>query len=379
MALASVVFISMLLRPPLAAIGPLLLEIKQTYGLTQTQLGLLTSAPVLCFGLGAFAGPAMVRWLGLNRSFTVILTAMTLLIACRVWLGYTFLLIATILLGLAIAVSNVLFPTLIRAEFPKRIAAMTAFYTTLLSVFSALASAVAYPLSVEMHSWQSSLAVWAIPGLLGLATWLVASRHESIEAEPVAVGFEQAKLWTNPLTWAIAVFFGFQSANFYVLLNWLPTMLVSKGFTPTDAGSLLGILSMIGIPVGMTITANLQRFRSLTAVLIAISSITAAGVAFFLLDSTFVWFGVVLTGVGLASSFPVSLALIAMKAKSQEATTGLSAVSQGVGYLVAAASVYLAGFAFDLTHSWAPVLVGQVVLSLAQAAAGVYAAKHPGI
>ena len=378
-ALASVVFITMLLRPPLAAVGPLLSQIQAAYHLSQAQLGLLTSAPVLCFGVGAFAGPAMVRWLGLNRSFTVILAALTLLIATRVWLGYGFLIGATILLGLAIAVSNVLFPTLIRAEFPNQVARMTAVYTTLLSVFSAVASGVSYPLAQAMGSWQGSLAIWAIPGAFGLVSWLVASRHTHPEDGAPSTSGERPNMWVHPLTWSIAAFFGLQSANFYVLLNWLPTILVSKGFSPTDAGSTLGILSIIGVPVGMTITANLRRFKSLTLLVLIISAVTAAGVALFLAPNSLTWLAVVLTGFGLASSFPLSLALIAMKARGQSTTTSLSAISQGVGYLIAAASVFLAGLSFDVFHSWTPILVAQAVMSLAQAVAGVYAARHEAV
>jgi CP family cyanate transporter-like MFS transporter len=377
-ALASVIFITMLLRPPLAGIGPLLTQIQLQYNLNPAELGLLTSAPVFCFGVGAFAGPALVRWLGLTRSFTLILVSLTALIALRGAFGFGFLLVGTILLGLAIAVSNVLFPTLVQVEFPNHVARMTAVYTTALSAFSALASGISFPLSKLIGSWQGSLAVWAIPGVLGLVSWLVTARH--ITAVPEAAKpSSPVNVWKSPLAWALAGFFGLQSANFYMLLNWLPTILVAKGLNPTDAGSTLGVVSMIGIPVGMLITANLKRFKSLTAVVIGISAVTAVGIAGFAAPLWLMPAAVLLTGIGLASSFPLALALMAMKARHQDTTTSLSAMSQGIGYLVAAAGVFIGGLSFQLFHNWTVSLGIQVVMSLTQAFAGIYAAKHEAI
>lgn len=378
-ALATVFFLSLLLRPPLAMIGPLLPGITADMNLSAAQVGLLTSVPVLCFGVGAFAGPRIQQHFGLGKAFSGILVLLAVTIATRVWFGYEYLVVATVLMGLGIALSNVLFPALIRAEFPNSIVRMTAVYTTMLSGFSAIASGIAYPLAAAVGGWKWALTILAVPTVLGLISWLITARH--VHADPTAA-FEPDtanSLWRNPLAWAISGFFGLQSSNFYLLLNWLPSILIHEGMAPEAAGGVLGLVSVIGIPVGMLITANLKRIKNLSLLVIAISAVTAAGLALYLLGPAFVILASVLTGFGLSSSFPLSLALIGMKGSNQAITTSLSSLSQGMGYLFAAAVVFLAGLSFDLTQSWTPALLGSIFFALVQAGAGIYAVRHPAI
>ena len=378
-ALSTVFFLTLLLRPPLAAIGPLLPQIQSTMGLNAAQLGLLTSIPVLCFGFGAFAGPVFLRKFGLAGGFTIVLVVLTVTIATRVWFGFPYLLLGTVAMGLGIALSNVLFPTLIRAEFPSTVPRMTAAYTTMLSGFSAVASGIAIPLSSALGSWQFALALFAIPGLLGVFTWLNTVRVDHPQASTAEPVRSELNLWRHPLTWSIAAFFGLQSSNFYVMLNWLPSMMIDRGMSPISAGGVIAFMSMVGIPVGMVITANLKRIKNLTPVILAISAVTAVGLALFAIGPAMAIPASIFTGVGLSSSFPLSLALIGMKGKSQVTTTALSSVSQGVGYLLAAAAVFLAGIAHELFGSWPPVIFALIIASLVQSFAGIYAAKHPNI
>jgi CP family cyanate transporter-like MFS transporter len=136
-------------------------------------------------------------------------------------------------------------------------------------------------------------------------------------------------------------------------------------------------MSIVGVPVGMLITANLKRIRNLTLLIVAISTVTSLGVLGFSLGTAWVIPASILTGFGLSSSFPLSLALIGMKGSNQAITTGLSSVAQGVGYLVAAAAVYLAGLSYDLTGGWTVAIGSMIAMSIAQAFAGIFAAKHP--
>lgn len=369
-----------MLRPPLSGVGPLLDDIQIGLHLSATQLGLLTSLPVLCFGVGAFAGPWLVRRLGLVGSFSILLVSLTLLLATRVWFGYGYLLLASVLIGLAIAICNVIFPTLIRAEFPSQVARMTAVYTTLLSIFASLASAVAVPFADALGGWQASMAVWAIPGVFALAAWVITARLDHpVDTAKAQNATPAPNVWGTSLTWYLACFFGLQSANFYVLLSWLPTILVAQGMEAAQAGATLGYLSVIGIPVGLLLTANLRRFKSLTWLVLAISAFTSLGVLLIAAGGALVLAGATLAGFGLASSFPLALALIAEKATSQLVTTRLSAVSQGVGYLIAAAAVYLARASFDALGNWNVALFGIAVLACLQAFAGILAAKHDPI
>ena len=373
-ALASVVLITTLLRPPVAAVGPILSDLQASLGISQSQAGLLASLPVLCFGFGAFAGPWLVRRFGLTHAFTIIIVVILLTLVLRVWFGFVPLLLLTVLLALAIAVSNVLFPTLIRAEFPNRIAGMTALYTALLALFASVAASASVPLLNATGDWRWALALWAIPALLALVAWYFNTRGNELTAEPdIAVTTSDRHVWVHPITWSLVAFFGFQSLNFYAILNWLPAILQSKGFDQAAAGGLLGLTTMVGIPTGLLVTANLKRFKSMPWLVFSISLITAAGFGLLVFSGALAIVGCVLAGIGLASSFPISLALVAMKANNKDQTTLLSAVVQGFGYLIAAVGTFAVGLTFELTGTWLLGVVSLAAIALVQAFIGLFA------
>jgi len=378
-AIASVIFISAMLRPAVSGVGPLLGEISHSLKLAPAQTSLLASLPVLCFGLGAFLGPYISGKLGLARAFTWMLVLLTIGIAIRPWFGYNALLTISVLVTLGIAVSNVLFPAMIRVEFPGKVARMTAVYTTLLAVFAAAAAVFAVPLDSALNGWRGSLAAWALPGVLAVVTWLMTAKQVE-QAHPslnqVAAGGDR-HVWLHPVTWSLVGFFGLQSMNFYCMLNWLPSILETKGFTQAEAGNLLGLVTIVGVPAGLLITANLAKFKSLPVVAVLISLVTAAGVFLMFGGAAVTVIGGLIAGLGLACSFPLSLALIALKAHDQKQTTLLSAVSQGFGYLIAALGTFAMGYSFSLTGGWGVGLAIVGGAGLIQAAIGWYAAgKH---
>jgi CP family cyanate transporter-like MFS transporter len=315
----------------------------------------------------------------LTRSFTLVLILLTAGIASRPWFGFNAMLALSVLVTLGIAISNVLFPAMIRVEFPTNIARMTAVYTTLLAVFAAAAAVFAVPLDKALGGWQASLAAWAVPGVLAVIAWLMTAKQVE-QAHPtlsqVAAGGDK-HVWLHPITWSLVGFFGLQSMNFYCMLNWFPAILQSKGFSQADAGNLLGLVTIVGVPAGLLITANLAKFKSLPLVAVLISLVTSAGIFLMYGPASVTVIGGLIAGLGLACSFPLSLALIALKAHDQKQTTLLSAVSQGFGYLIAALGTFAMGYSFSLTGGWEAGLAIVGGAGLIQAAVGWYAAgKH---
>src|SRR5690606_2542879 len=70
-------------------------------------------------------------------------------------------------------------------------------------------------------------------------------------------GFKEAmkKLSGSKLVWKLALYMGLQSFAFYVILAWLPALLIDRGYDATYAGWMLslsqatGIIGAIVIPV----------------------------------------------------------------------------------------------------------------------------------
>ena len=370
--LAAIFVTALIIRPPVAQIGPVLEVIQTALGLDNSQSAILAAIPVLCFGFGAFASPALVRRFGINKTMVYLLAVLFMAIAVRPYLGFIGLLVGTTLAGLAMAVANVLLPSVVRARFPNRVAILTSAYTTLLAVSASFAAAFSYP-SALAFGWQLSLAIWALPTLLALLLSFSLLREDqsvsSSENEDHAG--DTTLVLRSPLAWAIIVFFGVQSLGFYALLAWLPSIAIDGGMNPTEAGALLSLMTIVGVPLGLVLSSNYGRFRSLSLIGTLVSLVTLAGICLLLLE---LWVpAAIVIGIGQAASFPLGLSLISTRAANQRLTTMLSSISQGIGYLIAAAGTFLFGWFATVSGNWQLSVWGLIALTLAQSVAAWFA------
>jgi CP family cyanate transporter-like MFS transporter len=380
-AILALIFISLVLRPPVGSIGPLVDELQKVEGLTGFQVGLLTSLPVVCFGIGAFASPALVRRLTLNRAMMWVLIALFLAMIFRLFGGYIPLISFTLIIGLAIAVGNVLIPTIVREQFPKNLELITGVYVTLLAISASLSATIAVPTSEWLGGWRMALAIWLIPTLAAIIFWYPLSKisaHKEVTSEATHAEERRAVL-VSPLAWAIVAFFGLQSAGFYAILNWLPSLLIDRGFSPLEAGSLLGLTTSIGIPSGFLISVVIKRFKVLSALAVIVSAFTLSGLIILFLFPDQAILACVITGFGFAATFPLSLTLIGSRASTSTQTTQLSALSQGYGYLIAALGAFAFGYLKDLTGNWSLSLIVLIGITAVQLVAGAYAGRDQRI
>ena len=375
----TIILIALTLRPPVASVGPLLSQISANLGLGAVEVGTVTALPVLCFGFGAFFGPFVVRKLGLHHAMFWILLALFAATLLRGVDGYLALLVSSIVIGLGIAVANVILPTVIRSDYPNLVSSLTVTYTMTMAVSASVAASIAVPIASIAGGWRPSMALWAIPMAAALLVWFphLKGKEPELPQSVEKVSSDRRAVLASPITWWLVAFFGIQSAGFYVLLNWLPSVLVSYGLSESAAGGVLGLATIIGVPFGVLLGPLYRRLRSLSWLAAGLSVFTLAGY-------TILWFapglatvGAVVAGLGQASTFPVSLYLIGTKATSQAMTTRLSALAQGWGYLVAAIGTFGFGVLHDISSSWALPLGVIVALTALQLASGFFVGR-PG-
>ncbi len=385
--LLALIAISLVLRPAVAVIGPLLAEITDSLALSPTDASVLTAAPVLCFGLGAFFSPWLVSRFGVDRAMMLVLLVLAIAMALRGFLGFPGLLVGTVAAGLSIAAANVLLPSVVRRDFPKSVPLVTGMYTTVLAISASFAASSAVSVSGALGGWQAASAIWAAPGLLAIVLWapkLTRGRNDSIA--PIAhLGQVNSLPLHSGLAWLLVLFFGIQSLGFYAILGWLPTALLSKGFTDGDVSCYLGIATSIGIPFGLAMSSILGRFKSLAWWASGSSAVSAAGFAGLATslassnaDELILLLSSILIGIGQASTFPISLSLVSIRASSSSATTQLSAMTQGIGYLISALGTFVVGVLATATGSWAFSLWLLTVLTVLQMVCG-YIAGKPGV
>jgi CP family cyanate transporter-like MFS transporter len=374
--LTALLAIAAILRPPIAGVGPLIPEIEADLDLSGTATALLGSLPVLCFGIGAFFTPFISRKLGLNGALLLITAGVLAGLALRISGGAMALFVGTAVVGLAIAWGNTILPTVIKTDFKNHIGVLTGLYTTVMSGLASVAALVAVPLAgIDGTDWQKSLGFWTLIALVALVLWLPQMRHKEPRGSEIAV--TSLSLWRNPVAWSVSIFMGLQSVGFYSILAWLPSLLQDSGYTPTEAGLLLGICTSVGIPMGLILPPFIKKASALHVPIVIFTAVALVGILGLMFagtTATLLW--LVMIGVGQGATFPLALNLITIRGATPAITTALSAMAQGIGYLIAAAGTYLIGAIHTATSSWTTAIGALAIMTAMQIASGWHAGRE---
>lgn len=362
------------LRIAVASVPPLLDDIQRHLGMSAALAGLLTSLPVLCFGLGALVAAPLARRLGGETALLVALIPICAGTALRAGGSTGALFAGTVFAGAGVAVGNVLVPAVVKGRFPDRIGLLMGVYTAVLGVGAALAGGLAVPLSQALD-WRGSLAVWTIPAVLAAVVMAVALVRER-SAATVRGGVGDARaLLRSPLAWQVTLFFGVQSAMFYSGLTWLPSILRDNGFDAGTAGALNSVLAFVGIPTSLIAPVLATRSRDQRALVVAFGALELLAVLGLLLAPGAAPLWVPLFGLGQGGCFALALTLMVLRAPDVRRSAELSGMAQAVGYSISALGPLLVGLLHDLEGGWTAPLLFLLALTVPLAATGLAAAR----
>src|SRR5215218_265473 len=132
--LLGIVLLAANLRPSLTGVAPLIGQIRADTGISNGVAGLLTTLPLLAFGLLSPVAPRLARRIGMERALLASLLVLAAGILVRSAGPVALLFVGTAVLGAAIAVGNVLLPGLVKREFPDRAGLATSVYSTAMGV-----------------------------------------------------------------------------------------------------------------------------------------------------------------------------------------------------------------------------------------------------
>jgi CP family cyanate transporter-like MFS transporter len=150
----------------------------------------------------------------------------------------------------------------------------------------------------------------------------------------------------------MALLFGLQSLQAYVIFGWFAQLWRDAGFTPTTAGLLVGTVAAVSIPLSLwlpTLAGRLRDHRRLLWTVIACYPVAYAGLLLAPRSLAVVWALVV--GVG-ACTFPLVLTLIGLRARTAAGTAALSGFTQGAGYLLGSVGPFAVGLLYERTGEW---------------------------
>tara|TARA_R110001599_G_scaffold1889_1_gene9484 strand:- start:16328 stop:17512 length:1185 start_codon:yes stop_codon:yes gene_type:complete len=352
--IAGIILIGFNLRPALSGVGPLIAMIREATGLSNSMLGLLTTLPLVAFGVLSTLTPLFTRRFGIEKTLSGALLLLTVGIVLRAFGYIPLLFLGTILLGIAIAFGNVLLPALVKRDFDKRSGFMTSLYSGMMGVGAALAAGLSVPIAESFPgSWKTSLGVWGLFSFLAFLVWVSQNKFSVPTNSKRSFKKAMKDLGSNALAWNVALFLGLQSIAFYVILAWLPDILISKGFSSSEAGWYLslsqvtGVLGSVLVPV---IAAKKDDQRKYISALILLEALSLIGLWLGTNATVFLW----VSGIGfsLGGSFGLALLFIVLRSSDSETATELSGMSQSIGYLLAATGPILIGAVFDITGDW---------------------------
>ncbi|MGY1741394.1 MULTISPECIES: MFS transporter [unclassified Blastococcus] len=363
----AIVLTALNLRTAVNSVGPVLEELEHGLGISSGAAGLITTMPVLCFAVIGFAGPPLAARYRDGHVLAGALLAMAAGLVVRALAGsFALFLAGTVLAMVGGALGNVLLPSLVKRYFPDRTGLLVGAYSAAMACGGAVASLTAAPIAEAggVDGWRWALGVWAVLAVVAALPWL------AVPARPGAAGGTHAavrmrSLARSPLAVAMAVFFGLQAMQAYVVVGWSAQYLRDSGLSAATAGLLLALNTAVVIPVnavvpGLTVRPRLQR-----PMLLSFMACYVAGwVGLWAAPTAAPWLWMSLLALGLGT-FAMVLTLMGLRARTPETTAALSTFAQGWGYVLSAAGPLLVGVLRGATGGY----TGMFVLVLAGVAA----------
>lgn len=372
-AMAGLLLLALNLRGPLVAISAVAVDLQTDLGMTAGTVGLLTSLPVLCFGLASPAASGLIGRLGIEIAVLATLLVIFIGILVRSAGAVPAAFVGTLLIGLAITVGNVLGPLIVGRDFRTRVAQMTGAYTAALNVGSMVALAVSGPLAVAF-GWQVALAAGAVVPVLAAVVWVpltararrrsaaAAARPTPAQPDRPRESGPRVSVLRRPSTWLLTGAFAGQAYAYYGLTAWLPTVLGDQvGMTRGEAGaasSIFQIAALIGA-FGAPVIIN-RMGGPLVAFLVNGVLWTALPLGLLLAPELWaVWSAA--SGIAQGGGFVTIFTVVVWRARSLRENRQLSSVVQTGGYCVACLGPTVLGVLRDSTGAWSASLLTAVV------------------
>ena len=384
------------LRSAITSLPPIFPELESALHLSAASLSLLAAVPVLCFGVVSGTGAPLSRRFGEERVLGAALVLLAAGLLLRGVAASALLLPGTIVAGGAIALMNVLLPSLVKRRMPEKAGLVIGLYLLMLSAGAIVASLAAVPVynaagdgtTSGSASVRIALSLWALPALLAVVLWIPQLRYRAMPVAGRQASQSPARapgpgrpgllaLGRSALAWQVTLFMGLQSLSYYATLSWFPTMFRERGVSPVHAGDLLALMNLGNAVTCLLVPVLAHRAASQGRLAVATVAVTGAGLAgaIFGANGTALAGFILLLGLGQGAALGLAVFYTMARAHDAVAAASLSAFAQAIGYLLASTGPLTVGFLHNATGGWTVPGVVLLAVTAVELVAGLLAGR----
>ena len=355
--LLGIILLGMILRTPITSVGAIIGPLKNLLEINNTVAGLITTIPLIAFAIFSPFVAKISNKIGLEKTLylAAIVTSIGLLL--RFYINTSVFFVTTFIIGVGLTVGNVLLPGLAKKYFPENLGVMTGFYAVVMNVSASVAAGISYPIlssNIGGEKFSTGLAVniWLIVSVLNIVIYAIItknSKSERIEDKKSGVAgyLKSLKMWSVMLS------MGLQSALFYCSVSWFAEIMISKGFTPSEAGLLLSISQFTQFPSTFLVPVLAEKIKNklIIPIFIALGYVVSlVGMVYIQGNFALMTVYIVLFALAGGGSFSYVMYLFSAKSKNEEEAADISGLAQAGGYWLAAIFPPLLGYIRDVLN-----------------------------
>jgi CP family cyanate transporter-like MFS transporter len=352
-----IVLIAANLRGPITGIGPVLDQVIDSFQLTSSQAGMLTTLPLLAFAIASPMATSLAKRQGLEISLFIALVLIGFGLGTRLIDSVIILYLGTAVIGVGIAIGNVLLPSLIKRDFPHKVAVMTSAYVLAMGLFGGSYSALIIPLAIYQDiGWKIALASYGLITLFSLIVWLPQLKLHTKPTKDLTQSYTKGKIWHHAIAWHVTFCLGLNSFFTYIIIAWLPNILMEGGHDAQQAGVFHGAFQIASAAPGIILIPLLSKLKDqrILALFLAILGFLCSLGLLYLPNFAFMWS--ITLGFCSGAIFILGLSYISLRTHDSRQAASLSGMAQCIGYLLAAIGPMFAGGLHSYFNSWTPVL-----------------------
>lgn len=355
--LLGIILLGMILRTPITSVGAIIGPLKNLLEINNTVAGLITTIPLIAFAIFSPFVAKISNKIGLEKTLylAAIVTSIGLLL--RFYINTSVFFVTTFIIGVGLTVGNVLLPGLAKKYFPENLGVMTGFYAVVMNVSASVAAGISYPIlssNVGGEKFSTGLAVniWLIVSILNIVIYAIITKNSKSERIEDKKSGGKGYL-RNLKMWSVMLSMGLQSALFYCSVSWFAEIMISKGFTPSEAGLLLSISQFAQFPSTFLVPVLAEKIKNklIIPIFIAMGYVASLiGMIYIQGNFALMTIYIVLFALAGGGSFSYVMYLFSAKSKNEEEAADISGLAQAGGYWLAAIFPPLLGYIRDILN-----------------------------